>query len=269
MSRFPFRDDGPPLLIGVVHLAPTPGAPGFGGDAEAVLERARADARALGDGGADGMIVENFGDAPFFPERVPAETVAMLALAVRAAREVAGDLPVGVNVLRNDARAAVGICAAAGAAFLRVNVHVGAAVTDQGVIEGRAAETLRERDRLAPEAAIFADVHVKHATPLGGESIAEAAAETFRRGRADALIVSGPATGEPAARADLLAVRECVDAAPLLVGSGLSEANAAELLAVADGAIVGTALKTDARVELPVDAARVARLRGVLDAVGR
>jgi membrane complex biogenesis BtpA family protein len=254
-----------PLLIGVVHLEPLPGAHRFGGDVSHVLERARADARALAAGGVDAVIVENFGDAPFFRDAVPPATVASLTRAAAVAREELGERPVGVNVLRNDALAALGVCAATGASFLRVNVHVGAMVTDQGIVEGRAAEVLRERGRLAPEVALLADVHVKHATPLGSESLADAAEETFVRGCADALIVSGTGTGAPVSRADLVTVRERVPEAPLLIGSGLTTDNAAELLAVADGAIVGSSLERDGRAGRPVELERVKRLRAALD----
>jgi membrane complex biogenesis BtpA family protein len=256
-----------PLLIGVVHLLATPGAPAYAGSLEAVLERARADAEALVHGGADAVLVENFGDVPFFAASVPPETVATLALALRAVREVAADRPVGVNVLRNDARAALGLVAATGAAFLRVNVHAGAMASDQGLLEGRAAETLRERARLCPAAKILADVHVKHATPLGRETLADAAEDAFRRARADALILTGARTGEPPAPAALAAVRERVPEAPLLVGSGLTESNARELLGdgLADGAIVGTSLKRGGRIGEPVERDRVARLRRILD----
>ena len=270
MRQLLARDRQPllPLLIGVVHLLPAPGAPRFAGDVDAILSRAREDARALAENGADALIVENFGDAPFFAEHVPAETVAALTRAVDAVLQEAAGRPVGVNVLRNDARAALGICAATGASFLRVNVHSGAAMTDQGLIEGRAAETLRERARLCPDVVILADVHVKHAVPLGGGSIAEAAEETCRRGLADALIVSGPATGRPPEHEELVAVRERVSEAPLLIGSGLTDTNAAELLESADGALVGTWLKRGGRVEEPVDPERVRRLRAAMDALG-
>ena len=260
------RDRDRPLLIGVVHLLATPGAPRFGGDRNAVLDAARADAKALVDGGADAVIVENFGDAPFFAERVPAETIAFLALALDAVADEVGSLPLGANVLRNDARAALGLCAATGASFLRVNVHVGAMVTDQGLIEGRAAETLRERARLAPQAALFADVHVKHAAPLVHRPIGEAALETVGRGLADALVVSGTRTGAPPSEAELAEVREAVPGVPLVVGSGLDETNARALARLTDGAIVGTALKTDGDVSQPVDRERVRRLRALLDA---
>jgi hypothetical protein len=259
------------VLIGVVHLLPTPGAPFHPHPAaslEAVLTRARADARALVQGGADALLVENLGDAPFFAEGVPPETVAAMAVVLHELRALVAPRPLGVNVLRNDARAALGLCAAAGAAFLRVNVHTGVMASDQGLLSGRAAETLRERARLAPEAAILADVHVKHATPLGAETLADAADDAWRRGRADALILTGPRSGTPPVRRDLEAVRERVDGAILLVGSGLCEENARELLALAQGAIVGTALKQGGRIEEPVDERRVARLRAACDAPG-
>lgn len=257
-----------PLLIGVVHLPATPGAPRWTGERAALLERARADARALAAGGADGVLVENFGDAPFHKEHVPPETVAAVALAVAAVRAEVGELPVGVNVLRNDARAALGICAASGASFLRVNVLVGTMLTDQGVIEGRAAELLRARATLAPDTLLLADVHVKHATPLGRESLAEAALDTLERGLADALVLSGSRTGQPPDPAAVLAVREAVGGAALLVGSGLDARNAARLCPPADGAIVATSLQAGARSGAPIELERVRRLRAALDRRG-
>jgi len=254
-----------PILVGVVHLPATPGAPRFAGDMGELLDRARADAAALVGGGADALIVENFGDVPFFLDRVPPETLVAMARAVGAVASVAEDRPVGVNVLRNDARGALGLCAATEASFLRVNVHVGAMVTDQGLTRGRAAETLRERTRLCPDALLLADVHVKHAAPLVARPIEEAALETVERGLADALVVSGTRTGSPPSDGELARVRERLPGTPLLVGSGLDETNASSLLLSADGAIVGTSLKRGGRVEAPVDPGRVRRLRAVLD----
>lgn len=248
-----------PLLIGVVHLLPCPGSPRFSGDFSQVLEAAEADARALQEGGADGLIVENFGDMPFFRDAVPPETVASMAQAVGRLQGLVGSLPVGVNVLRNDARAGLGLCAL-GASFLRINVHSGAMLTDQGLIQGRAAETVRERQRLAPGAAILADVHVKHAVPLGEQSLLEAARDAFRRGAADALVISGAQTGAEPEAGHLRQVREGLPEAALLIGSGLSLGNAAQLLPWVQGAIVGTSLKHEGRVEAPVETRRVREL---------
>jgi len=257
-----------PYLIGVVHLAPTPGAPRYAGSFERVIEAAVTDAAALVEGGADAIVVENFGDAPFHATDVPAETVASLALATRAVIGVAGEVPVGVNVLRNDVRAALGICAATGARFVRVNVHTGAAVTDQGLIQGRADETLRERARLCPDVAIMADVHVKHATPLGSETTAEAAVDLVGRGLVDVVIVSGTGTGRPPEPSAVSGLREHVRGADLVLGSGVTGDNAASLCAVCDGAIVGTWLKRDGDVANPVDPARVRRLVTLFEELG-
>jgi len=146
-------------IIGMVHLPPLPGAPRDGGDRRSLRERARSDARALAAGGVDAVIVENFGDAPFHPNRVPPITVAAMTDLTRSVK-AAIDLPVGVNVLRNDAEAALSIAAATGARFVRVNIHTGARVTDQGVIEGRAHETMRLREELDADVKVLADLDV-------------------------------------------------------------------------------------------------------------
>lgn len=261
------RGTGRPLLIGVVHLSPLPGAPRYAGSMPGILERAAHDARALSEGGADAVVVENFGDVPFFAERVRAETVAAMTLAVRVVQDSAQELPVGVNVLRNDARAALGICAATGAGFIRVNVHTGAAVTDQGLISSRAAETLRERGRIAPHVQILADVHVKHSSPLGSTSLVQAARDCSERGLADGLIVTGDATGQPPEIGVLRTVRDAV-AVPVLIGSGLETDGAPSLFGHFDGAIVGTSLKRGGAVEELVDRARVRGLRELFEASG-
>src|SRR5438309_896357 len=129
MLAFPHKP-----IIGMIHLWALPGSPRFGGDLDSVLRAAVADARTLADGGMDGLIVENFFDAPFLKSRVPPVTVAAMTRAMAAVRE-AVTLPIGVNVLRNDVVAALSIASVCGAAFVRCNVYVGAAVTDQGIIE--------------------------------------------------------------------------------------------------------------------------------------
>lgn len=235
-------------VFGMVHLGPLPGAPLFR-SLDQVIEGALHDARAIAAGGADGLVVENFGDRPFAKGRVEAETVAAMTRVVCAiANEVR--VPIGINVLRNDAASALAIAAATGAAFIRVNVHTGAMVTDQGILEGDAYATLRKRAALCPDVLLFADYLVKHAAPLGDPS----PHDLRERGLADAVIVSGSATGAPADPARLAFLREAIPEAPLLVGSGLTADNAAEF--DADGAIVGTSIQAGGRV----DAERVVRV---------
>ncbi len=246
------------LLIGVVHLPPLPGSPRGTLDLETIEARARADAEVLLAAGFDGWVVENFGDAPFFGEAVPPWVPTVMT---RVALGLPRGALAGSNVLRNDARSALAVAIAADLDFIRVNVHVGAAVTDQGVITGRAAETVRDRAALGASVAICADVHVKHAVPLGAHApdIGESARELAYRGLADALIVTGAATGRAADASELTAVRAAVPDRPLLIGSGADEATVASLLEVADGVIVGTSIKTGGQTTAPVDADRARR----------
>src|SRR5262252_1791667 len=185
-----------PSLIGVIHLAPLPESPRYGGDLAAVAAAAARDARALAEAGFDGIVVENFGDAPFVPDRVSPVTVAAMTACALAVRAAAPGLPLCVNVLRNDAEAALAIAIAASAEMIRVNVHTGARVTDQGVIEGRAHVTLRERRALgADRVALLCDVDVKHSAPLAARPIGEEAEELVGRGLCDAVLVTGSGTG--------------------------------------------------------------------------
>jgi membrane complex biogenesis BtpA family protein len=226
---------------------------------EQVVERALTDARHLAEGGMDGVLVENFLDAPFYGSAVPPETVAAMARVVTSVFE-AVDVPVGVNVLRNDARGALGIAAATGAAFIRVNVHTGIMWTDQGSIQGSAADTLRTRVALGSDIAILADVLVKHATAPTGVTLEDAAADTWTRGLADGLIVSGSGTGASTDLDQVRRLRATLPRAPVLVGSGVGIETVGDVLAVADGAIVGTALTRENRAGSGIDPARVSGL---------
>ncbi len=248
-----------PRLIGMVHLGPLPGSPGFDGDFDAVLEAAITDTAELTGAGFDGIMVENFGDAPFFADDVPKVTVAAMTRAVASIR-AATTLPVGVNVLRNDAAAALSIAAATGAGFIRVNVLSGTMSTDQGVITGRAAELARLRAAVAPEVAVAADVFVKHATPPQGLTIAQAALDTFERAGADALIVTGAGTGTGTPPEMIATVKEAVPAAPVYIGSGVGADTVGRLLELADGAIVGTSIKVGGVTTAAVDPARARAL---------
>lgn len=268
---FSLASSGP--LIGVIHLAPTPGTPMAPADPASamaeLLERATADARAYAAGGVSSLVVENFHDAPFYSGSVLPETVAALTLAAAQVAAVPGIDQLGINVLRNDVRSGLGVAAAAGAGFVRVNVHTGMMYTDQGPVVGEASHTLRTRRSLCPSVAILADVHVKHATPVPGEALEDAARDAVLRGRADALIVSGVATGSAPDPDRVGRVRAAVgDGVPLLIGSGFSMENARELLAHADGAIVGTAVKRGGDVREPVDPDRVAELVALAGAGG-
>ena len=267
-NRVTFADLCRPGVIGMLHLAPLPGSPRWGGDLTAVTDQALQDARALREGGVRALMLENFHDAPFYPDSAPPVTVAALTAVAAAVRRECPDCALGINVLRNDAAAALGVAVAVGAAFIRVNVHTGAAVTDQGLLEGRAWQTLRQRREFGVPMGILADVRVKHAAPLAPRPLVDEARDLRLRGLADALIVTGSATGAGADPAELAQLRAALPDCPLLVGSGVTAEDLERYLPAADGFIVGTAFKDGGDVAAPVSAGRVtaftARLRAAL-----
>lgn len=239
----------------MLHVPALPGAPMNHEPFSSIRDWVLRDAEVLAEAGFDGFILENFGDTPFFPQRVPAETVAFLSvLAHDVKRRFA--LPLGINVLRNDGRSALAVAAATGAEFIRVNVLTGARVADQGILQGEAHEILRDRRALGSSVRIFADVAVKHSAPLGVRDLKDEVEDTLRRGHADAVIVSGSATGKETSLDDLRAAKQAAGSALVLAGSGVTPGNAAKVLRIADGIIAGTSLKRDGVTTNPVDAGR-------------
>jgi uncharacterized protein len=210
----------PNPIIGVVHLLPLPTSPRWGGDLKTVIDRAEQEATALASGGVHGIMVENFFDAPFPKEGVDPAVVSAMSLVVQRLMQMV-TLPIGINVLRNDARSAMAIATCVQAQFIRV------------------------------------DVLVKHARPLGTPNLTTAVQETIERGLADAVILSGWATGSPPSLEDLELASAAARGTPVFIGSGASWENIPQLIQAADGVIVSSSLKRKGQIEQPIDPNRV------------
>jgi uncharacterized protein len=247
-------------VIGMLHVPPLPGSPGSTLALSSVVSLVLKDAEALATGGVDGLMLENFGDVPFYPDSVPPATVAQLTrIAVEVRKRFT--LPLGINVLRNDALAALSVAAAADAHFIRVNILAGARLTDQGIIEGQAHELLRLRRQLNVQSVkILADVDVKHSAPLAPRSLNDETADLVHRAGADGLIVSGSGTGLKTSLDDVKTVKQAAAGRPVLVGSGVAADDIAGFDGLADGIIVGSSLKANGDVRQPVDPLRVKEL---------
>lgn len=257
IDRLAWLADAVPTVIGMIHLPPLAGSPRYGGDWPAVRAAVQQDVEALVSGGVHALMLENFGDTPFYPQRVPAETTAQMTALAGFVRSQT-DLPLGINVLRNDGQTALAIAHAVGAAFIRVNILCGARVTDQGLIQGMAHELLRDRDRLrANGIAILADVDVKHSAPLAKQPLENEVADLVQRGRADGVIVSGTGTGHATSANDVESVQKLAKPLPVFVGSGVTQDNLAQFLPAAAGLIVGSAFKYEGKATHPVDRERV------------
>lgn len=248
----------PNPIIGVVHLLPLPTSPRWGGSLKTVIERAEREATALASGGVDGIIVENFFDAPFTNGQVDPAVVSAMTLIVDRLMNLV-TVPIGINVLRNDALSGLAIASIVGASFIRVNVLTGVMATDQGLIEGQAHQLLRYRRELGSDVKILADVLVKHARPLGSPNLTTAVQETIERGLADGVILSGWATGNPPSLEDLELAIAAAKGTPVFIGSGANWDNISTLMQAANGVIVCSSLKRHGQLEQPVDPIRVSQ----------
>ncbi|MEM6520206.1 MAG: BtpA/SgcQ family protein [Cyanobacteria bacterium P01_C01_bin.70] len=252
-------------IIGVVHLLPLPTSPNWGGDLQRVIDRAEQEATALASGKVHGIIVENFFDAPFPKERVDPAVVSAMSLIVQRLQQLIS-IPIGINVLRNDAHSAMAIATCVNAHFIRVNVLTGVMATDQGLIEGCAYDLLRYRRELGSDVQILADVLVKHARPLGSPNLTTAVQETIDRGLADGVILSGWATGSPPSLEDLELAKAAAGDVPVFIGSGASWENIGKLMQSADGVIVASSLKRKGDIHQPIDPIRVRQFVESLEA---
>jgi uncharacterized protein len=263
MRTRPFQDSGRCSLVGMVHLLPLPGSPGWQGDMAAVIDGARRDAERLLEGGCDALLVENMGDLPYLRGRVLPETVAAMALATGVVTALGA--PVGVQVLAGANREALGVAVASGAGFLRVEGFAYAHVADEGWLDACAGELLRVRRGLGAGIAIWADVRKKHAAHAvtADLSLVDVAKGTAFSG-ADALVITGASTGETTDPRDVEAAREA--GLPVVVGSGVTDRDAGALAGIADALIVGSWIKEAGDWRRPVSVERVRRLREVMDA---
>ena len=251
-----FKAENP--VIGVVHLSPLPTSPRWKGKLQEVISRAEQEATALAAGGVDGIIIENFFDAPFTKECVDPAVVSAMTLVVDRLKGMVM-LPIGINVLRNDARSAMAIATCTQVEFIRVNVLTGVMATDQGLIEGKAHELLRYRRELGSEVAILADVLVKHARPLGTPNLTTAVKDTIERGLADGVILSGWATGSPPTQEDLELASAAAGNTPVFIGSGADWDNIPQLMRAAGGVIVSSSLKRYGNINETIDPIRVSQ----------
>jgi membrane complex biogenesis BtpA family protein len=256
MTRFERLFGTKKALIGVIHLPPLPGYPASPG-IESVVAKALRDLEALEAGPVDGVLVENEEDRP---HRVEAgrETIAAMTRVARELLQAARKTKIGVEILLNDPEASLAAAAMSGASFIRTDYFVDPMERPEygGPMRFDPEGLLRYRRSLGAEhVLVIADLQVKYARMLVERSLEESA-RLARVAGADALVVTGTRTGEPPSLEEIENARRGAGEIPLLVGSGLSPGNAAALLRVADGAIVGTSLKRDQEI----DAGRVREL---------
>ena len=240
-----------PFIIGMVHCQPLLGTPGFDGNSQNVLYRAVQDAVTLEKAGVDGIMVENMCDDPLGTLLTLEETVGLTAVATMV-KHVVGDIPVGIDAAFCDCKASLAIAKTLGCQFVRIPVFVDTVLYSGGIIYPCAYDCMYYRKQIgAEDVMILADVQVKHTHMLMKDISIEQSAKDAVACGADGLIVTGTATGGETPLEMIRRVKEVVDI-PVLAGSGVNSRNIKEQMSVADGAIVGTALKKDGILKNPI-----------------
>jgi membrane complex biogenesis BtpA family protein len=243
-------------LLGVIHTQALPGTSAGRLAVDAIAETAVAEARRYMEAGFHGLVIENTHDRPYLKGGVGPEIVAAMAAIGREVRR-AVRAPLGIQILAGANREALAVALACGASFVRCEGFVFAHVADEGLIESSAGDLLRYRRAIGADGIrVWVDVKKKHSAHAitADVDLAETAhaAEFFL---ADAVIVSGPATGRPTLPADVRAVSEAVSL-PTVVGSGMTPANFADY-AAADAFIVGSSVKRDGHWSSPLETERL------------
>lgn len=253
----------------MVHVGALPGSPRGGRSPRELARAAGEEARVLAGAGFDGVIVENMHDAPYIHGAHGPEVVAAMTLASEAVRAAAPGLVMGVQVLSGGAMEALAIAHTVGGAFVRVENFVFAHVADEGLLErAEAGRLLRYRRSIGAESVkVICDVKKKHASHAitGDLSIADVVegAEFFG---ADGVIVTGSATGKPAAEADIAEARRSTKL-PVWVGSGVTPDQLSRLWAHADALIIGSWIKKEGLWRNAVDESRCREIMRAADAV--
>jgi len=248
--------DGKPV-IAMVHLGALPGAPLHDTKAglEGLVSAARADLRALQAAGFDAILFGNENDRPYEFRVDTASTATMGYVIGRLRDEIT--LPFGVNVLW-DPMSSVALAAATGAAFVR-EIFTGTYASDMGPWTPDAGAALRYRNRLGrPDLAMLYNVSAEFADSLDRRPLPDRARSAVFSSVPDAVLVSGQITGEAAALSDLEAVKRVLPDTPVMANTGVRHDTVADVLRVADGCIVGSALKVDGHTWNAVDPDRAA-----------
>ena len=235
-------------IIGMIHLPPLYPLSDY--PLDKVIEFALSEAEKLVNAEFSAIMIENFMDNPFPKERVSDYVFSKLSIIVSEIKKQV-PIPIGVNILRNACLQALALATVLNLSFIRCNVFEGVYVTDQGLIEGAAFELINLKRQLKSSVKILADVHVKHSRPLGDFTLREAATNAIKRGKADAIIVSGKATGKPPTLEQLKQLKD-INIRPIL-GSGLTVNNLSDFSTYISGAIVGTSIKINSDVYNPID----------------
>jgi len=263
---FDFFNTKSKAVISMAHIGALPGTPLYDDDGgmPKLIEGVVKDIENLQQGGVDAIMFGNENDRPY-KLKAPQEGIAAMTAVIMAVKPIL-TVPFGVNYLW-DPCASVAIACATGASFAR-EIFTGLFASDMGLWEPNCADALRLRRTLGCKGLkLLFNINAEFAAPLDTRSIGLRAKSAVFSSLADAILVSGPLTGQPAEQADLKVVRDAIGAAPLFANTGVNLDNVRDVFSVADGCVIGTHFKVDGDTWNPVDGERVNRFMDVVNSI--
>lgn len=227
-------------LIGMIHLPALPGYENHPG-MKSVINKALVDLETLQKAGYDGALVENDNDQPHQIKVLPAVKMAFGKVVTKILKQAS--IPVGMEIIY-DMTATIKVAQEVGAQFVRLDVFVDNVETKWGKIPAQVEELIKLKKKInAEKLVLLTDIQVKHAKMLDRKSLEKSAKEAIKYGT-DALVVTGNWTGEPPSLYDCKTAKKVAKETPVFIGSGLNKDNVKALFKYADGAVVGTSIKT-------------------------
>lgn len=255
---FDFLPDKNKVVIGMVHIGALPGAPLYDRDGgiEKLIDGVLSDLEGLQEGGIDAIMFGNENDRPYVLKGTPETISAMSSIVATVKSQIR--VPFGVNYLWDPA-ASIAIAGATGASFVR-EIFTGVYASDMGIWEPKCREAFSLKDQLGlDDLKLLFNINAEFAHSLDQRSLALRAKSAVFSSLADAILVSGPMTGQGVVVTHLHEVRDAIGDTPLFANTGVNVDNVDSVLGVADGCIVGTHFKVDGNTWKAIDRDRVTR----------
>lgn len=250
-------------IVAMCHLDPLPGDPKYDPSKgmQWVLDRAIMNLNALQDGGVDAVMFSNEFSLPYLTKVEAITTAAMGHVIGELKSEIR--IPYGVNVLW-DATASVELAVVTGASFVR-EIFSGVYASDFGLWNTDCGAVARRRNAIGGNSVrLMFNIYPEASVYLGDRDLPDIAKTTVFNHQPDVLCVSGRTAGARTSGELLRKVAEVVPDTPVFANTGCTAENIAEMLEIADGAVVGSTFKKNGEFFDIVDKDRVSRF---MDAV--
>lgn len=233
------------ILIGMIHLQPLLSMDGFS-SIEKITKKALSDLKKLEESGFDAVLIENDYDKPHTEFANEAQISSFTVIANEVCKQA--NIPVGIQMMLNDWKSSFVIAKSVGAKFTRLDVFIDHVTCEWCEINPNPKEIIKFKNKIYPELLLLTDIQVKYKKMIKPRPLTKSAGLAILN-KSDGLIITGKATGEETPIIKIKEIRTKFPIFPIFVGAGINEENILEKLSFANGAIVGSSIKTGNNID--------------------